>query len=1038
MSSARLFVRAIVVTDGRSRHLGAVFDSIVKQSFAPDSVHLVTIGEVPVAAPPGLDVRVTAVSESATYSEAVAAVLDAVPSHDAEYLWLLHDDSAALPDVLSRLAATARKRSRAAVVGAAQVRWRDTSRLVSLGSTVSRMGARRVDLVDDLDINQGQYDYRDDVLAVSLAGALVSRDVWTKLGGLDAAYRGFGGSADFCRRAWRAGYDVVVVPGALIRHAQLNLHGKRDPETATRGSHASYAMRRTGEWYHAAVWAPLLLVPLLVLWSFASSVVRALMRVAQNEPRMAWTDLGVPWRLLGRLSSLPWSRRRARRHATVSARAVSALLASPGTVVNYVRARYLRKHDRWRIAVTPTGMIRAELAAAASRRRWMLAVVVVTAAGLATAVFGGWFSDLLAGRMLVGSALGVTDVGWHDLWQRSWSGWSDVGYGTPSLDGGFAAALVPFAALPGGLRLWLGLLLTFAPVVAALTAWWAAGAATRAVSVRAVAALAYAAWPPFLVSIAQGRLGAVLAHLALPLVAVGVARALGWHRGEALAHGDEYTARRIASPSAAAAASLALAFCVAVAPVLLLPWLVALAVVAVLAKRRWLRVVLIAVPALAVAGPGVQAALRAQSLHNAFAILSRDAGPSAASTVDTPLHTLLTLDTSPGGSEWYASAGVVAAIALTVIIAAFLALLSGRAPGAVRVGWLVAALGLATAFAAQRTVVAWPDGAGSAAANGWSGPGMSLALLGALAAATAASRGAWHSGGAIHVRRVAAVIVVSAAACAVLGSAAAWAWPARPAAGDVAAANVDVLPLVAALEQLPPGSERVLLLTDTDGGVSYSVENADGAVTVTGTAAFGADGAALARPGRTDVPSPADLAQAVATLVGAGVGADDDLAAWGIGVIVATPGSPRALAGLSQVDTLDLMGASDLGTAYAVTRNGEPVSRAWIATAHSSVLVATNFSASTADLGAEDAGTLILAVPADHAWQAKLGNEELASVPDAMGRQAFTVPAGGGHLDVRFDDGRYRLWWWAAAIACGLALLASAPIHERRIIGGRS
>jgi GT2 family glycosyltransferase len=1039
MSSARLFVRAIVVTDGRSRHLDAVFDAIVKQEFAPDSVHLVTLGDVSIATPSGLDMRVTAAPASATYSEAVAAVLAAVPAHDAEYLWLLHDDSAALPDVLSRLAATARKRSRAAVVGAAQVRWRDTSRLVSLGSTVSRIGARRVDLVDDLDINQGQYDYRDDVLAVSMAGALVSRDVWTTLGGFDDAYRGFGGSADFCRRAWRAGYDVVVVPAALVRHAQLNLHGRRDPETAPRGTHASYAMRRTGEWYHAAVWAPLLAVPLLVLWSFASAVVRALVRVAQNEPRMAWTDLGVPWRLLGRLGSLPRSRHRARRHAKVSARATRALLASQGTVLNYVRARYLRTHDRWRIAVTPTGMIRAELAAAASRRRWMLAVVVVLAGGLATAVFGGWLPDLLAGRMLVGSALGVTDVGWLELWQRTWSGWSNIGYGAPSLDGGFSAALVPFAALPGGLRLWLGLLLSFAPVVAALSAWWAAGAATRAVSVRAVAALAYAAWPPFLVSIAQGRLGAVLAHLALPLVALGVTRALGWHRGEALAHGDEYTARRIASPSAAAAASLALAFCVAVAPVLLVPSLVALAVVAVVARRRWLRVVLIAVPALAVAGPGIQAALRTESLRDAFAILAREAGPTAASTVDSPLRTLLTLDTSPGGSQWYASAGVVAVIALTVIVAAFLALLSGRAPGAVRVGWLVAALGLATTFAVQRTVVAWPDGAGSLAANGWSGAGLSFALLGALAAAAAASRGAWHSGGAIRVRRVAAVVVVSAAAVAVLGSAAAWAWPGRPPAGDVAAADVDVLPLVAALEQLPPNSERVLLLTDTDAGVAYSVENADGAVAVTGTAAFGADGAALARPGLTGVPSPTDLSQAVATLVGAGVGADDDLAAWGIGVIVATPGSPHALAGLSQVDTLSLMGASELGTAYAVSRNGEPTSRAWIETSRSAIPVATHFSAASATLEQDaEVGTLIIAVPADDAWQATLNGTQLASVPDAMGRQAFTVPAGGGHLDVRFDDGRYRMWWWAAAIACGLALIASAPIHERRIIGARS
>ena len=53
-----------------------------------------------------------------------------------------------------------------------------------------------MDLVDDSDINQGQYDWRDDVLAVSLPGSLVRRSAWVDLGGLDRAFRGFGDSAD--------------------------------------------------------------------------------------------------------------------------------------------------------------------------------------------------------------------------------------------------------------------------------------------------------------------------------------------------------------------------------------------------------------------------------------------------------------------------------------------------------------------------------------------------------------------------------------------------------------------------------------------------------------------------------------------------------------------------------------------------------------------------------------------------------------------------------------------------------------------------
>jgi len=132
------------------------------------------------------------------------------------------------------------------------------------------------------------------------------------------------------------------------------------------------------------------------------------------------------------------------------------------------------------------------------------------------------------------------------------------------------------------------------------------------------------------------------------------------------------------------------------------------------------------------------------------------------------------------------------------------------------------------------------------------------------------------------------------------------------------------------------------------------------------------------------------------------------------------------------------MGASELGTAYRVMNDDQAVSRTWIETSGATIPVATKLSVSTATLTAAESGTLILAVPADKAWRATLADTPLATVPDAMGRQAFSVPAGGGDLDVRYEDGNYRLWWWVALIACGLALVASAPVHERRIIGGRS
>src|SRR5690606_9424641 len=222
-----------------------------------------------------------------TFGRAVDALLaerPVQPADDEELLWLLHDDAAPAADALARLDAVSRKRPRAGVVGATHVRWDDASRLVNVGTTVAAWGGKRVGLAAEDDIDQGQHAERDDVLAVSLAAALVSRDLWDAIGGTDDVYGGFGDSIDFCRRAWVAGRDVVVVPDAKVRHAQEALYGRRAGIGLKRATHAA---RRTGEWVHAFVWAPLWAIPLLAVSLPLSVVARALLRIMQNHPRLA-------------------------------------------------------------------------------------------------------------------------------------------------------------------------------------------------------------------------------------------------------------------------------------------------------------------------------------------------------------------------------------------------------------------------------------------------------------------------------------------------------------------------------------------------------------------------------------------------------------------------------------------------------------------------------------------------------------------------------------------------------------------------------
>ncbi|WP_062201014.1 glycosyltransferase [Demequina salsinemoris] len=1039
MNAARPVVRAIVVSDGRSDHLTDVLASLAEHEY--DTLDVVVVdGDAP-ELPPELRGDVVS-APGATYREAVDAALARHPDLERDYLWLLHDDTAPLPGALTLLAATARKRRRAAIVGAAQVRWDEPSRLVGLASTTSRVGARRVSLVEEDDVNQGQHDSRDDVLAVSLAGALVRRDWWKESGGIDDAYRGFGESLDLCRRAWRSGYDVVVVPAARIRHAQDALNGVR--AGSSRGRASSYAARRTGEWYHALAYAPAAMLPLLVLWSFLAVPARIVLRIAQNDGRTAVSDLGVPWRLLGRLGSLRRSRSAVRRATTAPISIERQLLATPREVLHHVRVAELGAYDAWRESQAPTDVERAELAVAAARRRRGLAVTAFLALVVSLALHADWFIGLARGEMLSGAVLGVTDLSFAEVWSRVLTGWDETGFGGATLDSAYASLMLPLAAIPGGLRIGAALLLSLAPLIAALGGWAAAGVVVRSTWARGAAALAYAVWPLFLVSVADGRMGAVIAHLALPWVVFGLVRGAGWHRGEPVGDG-EYPRVPQASPSASAGAAFAGAVTVAAAPVLLAPLLIVVAVAGVLARGTRLRTWGIAVPALVVSGPAILAAVERGSGDAVARILARDVGPVGGVTTLSPWTLLLggtvdgptsaQLGSAAGGDLGATGVWLAFAVGACVLLAAVAALVSLRAGWAVRASVAVATLGLAAAIVSQHTPVGAVDGAGGQVTPGWAGAGSSLMALGLITAAAAASSGSWRTGQrsrGLAWRRTGYAVSLGAVA-AVLAGHVAVASLLEPAADSATPSGTRVLPLATALDQQSSSRQRALVIDEDedDGTISYSVLGTDGTVRVLGTAERDAGGVTLSRAAGDAPASPADLAEAVGTLAGGAEGAATALTDWGIGIVVVAPGADALVSALTQVDDVAAIGASDYGTPFRVVRgDGTQASRAWLEEGDATVTVPMDATSGTLAVDAKDA-TVVLAEAADDAWHATLDGAELSRVDDEEGRNAWALD-GAGTLEIRYDDPAHTAWLWAAALVCGWVLLASVPLHRSR------
>jgi GT2 family glycosyltransferase len=252
-------VTALLVSHDGARWLPAVLAGLIGQTLPVDRVVAVDttsrddsvallrdgLGRLPLDES---SVVVDVVPGSTSYPAAVRRGLDLLPSHDPaddpaddEWIWLLHDDSNPDPTALAELVAASREHPDAAILGPKLREWPSLRRLLEVGLTITGTGRRETGL-ERGEYDQGQHDAVREVLAVNTAGMLVRRGVLESLGGLDEELPIFGNDIDFGWRAALAGHRTLVVPQAVVFHAEAAHRGIR--RTPLTGRHTHYQERR--------------------------------------------------------------------------------------------------------------------------------------------------------------------------------------------------------------------------------------------------------------------------------------------------------------------------------------------------------------------------------------------------------------------------------------------------------------------------------------------------------------------------------------------------------------------------------------------------------------------------------------------------------------------------------------------------------------------------------------------------------------------------------------------------------------------------
>jgi hypothetical protein len=400
--------------------------------------------------------------------------------------------------------------------------------LLEAGVSIAGNGARWTGL-EPLEYDQGQHDGDHEVLAVSTAGALIRRDVFEELGGLDPNLTLFRDDVDFGWRARAAGHSVMVATGAVAFHAQASATERRTIEVAGAILHRPLLLDRRNAAYVLLANSSWWILPWLLIQLLGTAIARAIGYLIAKLPGYAADEILAVGALIIRPGSIIAARKVRRKQRFVSARVIASFipprwsqlrLASEGVIDDIRRRMFPDDSQAASISVLESNEDE-DLLTPVNTNQWFGVFKRPEVIGFVLITIISILNSRNRFGALVGGALPISPSGATDLWRTYFESWHQVGMGSSSATPTWVAVTATVSILfLGKVQFLITTFFLVAPIVMMYTASKLLKRLTSNTWISIPAAFLYAISPVTIAAISTGHIATVLFMILAPIAAL--------------------------------------------------------------------------------------------------------------------------------------------------------------------------------------------------------------------------------------------------------------------------------------------------------------------------------------------------------------------------------------------------------------------------------------------------------------------------------------------------------------------------------------